>query len=137
MLMYYSDGVGMLSTVQDLYDRALQLAAATPRRSIVVIDWDRDQGSWGSANVGVLITMLVSFYGALLLSTRNSRPHYVSPGLVRHCLGLSERAKKKAVHDKARDLWFVPEFSDDAHGDKMDAWLLAQTFYCTKEQFSL
>lgn len=137
VLLYYTDGLGMLSSTAQLYDRAVQLADATPLGATVAIDWDREQGAWGSAGVGILITMLVSFYGALLITTRGARPHYVTPGLVRYCLGLTDRTKKKLVHDKARSLWSVPEFEDDAHGDKLDAWILAQSFYCTKEQFTL
>jgi hypothetical protein len=132
----YHDGLGMMSSADMLYARAMQCSAVTPEGCTVVVDWDRNMATWGShPTTGVLITMLLSFYGALC-RTRDCDVHYVTPDLIRYCLGLAPQTIKSDVHEAVKKL-APPLLKRDSHGDNIDAWLLAYTFVCTKDQFSL
>lgn len=137
VLHYFDDGNGMLSTTEQLYEKAVELANATPKSSVVVIDFDRDQGSWGPPKVGILITMQVAFYGALITATRDCQVHYVTPALVRYCLGLPNTTSKKDLHIAVHKMYPDTVYIKDPHGDKMDAWVLAVTYECAREEFSL
>lgn len=137
VLAQYSNGIGMLSGPADLYSIACLFSRNTPANSIVIVDWDRDSGNWRSPTVGCLMTMLASFYGALAMSVRRSTVHYIAPRQVRECLGLEQKAAKSLVHEAAAVLYQIPDFEQDKHGDVLDAWLLAQTWECSKLQFSL
>lgn len=134
VLHLYRDQVGLISNVEELYQVARLCANATPSKSTVCIDWDRNQGSWGNnPTVGVLITLIVGFYGALC-RVKGCDVHYVTPSIIRVCLGLQDQCSKEDVHWNVRN--FCPVFADDPAGDLLDAWLLAYTYTCSKEMWS-
>lgn len=134
ILYSYTEGHGMRNDAKSLALLAEVLVAHTPAESEVVIDWDRKAGLWGggrSPEVAGLITMLVSFYGAVLSERLNCRVYYVTPALVRDCLGLRSDAAKGLVHYNVMEL--VPErLPNDVNGDNYDAWILAFVLECTK-----
>lgn len=134
ILHIYKDQLGLISNVEELFQTARAAANATPRKSVVCIDWDRNQGHWGNnPTIGVLITMIVGFYGALV-RTKGCDVHYVTPSIIRVCLGLQDQCSKEDVHFNVRN--FCPHFEDDPEGDMLDAWLLAWTYKCSKEYWS-
>lgn len=137
LLCYYEDGIGMMSGASDLYAIADKLARNTPAGSTVIIEWDRDMGHWRSPTVGVLMTMLAAFYGGIIQATRDCEVHYVTPALVRFCLGLEPTTSKKNMHAAICEQYKREPFMNDRHGDVMDAWILCQSWACAKEQFSL
>lgn len=127
VLFEYTDGCGMDCTIPELYARAQQLLRYTPSRAKVIIDFDRDSGNWGKPSVALLITVLVSMYGALAQNSGRT-VIYATPELIRHCAGLSPYTSKKEVHEHVRS--YAPVYASDKHGDLMDAWLLAHSYQC-------
>lgn len=128
VIFNYTDGLGMRSRADDLYQRAQQLLTFTPKRATIVIDFDREMGSWGGKpSVALLMTMLVSMYGALAQNTRRTVV-YATPSLLRYCVGAPLMSSKKEVHDLVRE--HAPTFVGDKHGDMLDAWLLAWAYKC-------
>lgn len=134
VLCYYTDGKGMMSGTEDLYAIACLLSRNTPARSVVIIDFDRKMGHWGNPETAILMTMLIGFYGALAQSARHCEVHFVTPSLVRYCLGFPETMTKKDLHAAIVDR---PTFDDDKHGDKLDSWLLCQSWECASKEFQL
>lgn len=134
VLHVYKDQLGLLSNVEELFQTARVAANATPRKCIVCIDWDRNQGHWGNnPTVGVLITMICGMYGTLC-RMKGCDVNYVTPSIIRVCLGLEQMTNKEDVHFNVRN--FAPVFADDPEGDLLDAWLLAYTYVCSKEHWS-
>ncbi len=134
LLFAYTGRKGMAVTSEELYDLAQELILHTPSKSTLVIDFDRRAGFWGggrSPEVAVLITQLVSFYGAMAQGKRNCSVYYVTPGLVRYCLGLPPMCSKSDVHEHARNHGIIPStLPNDIEGDNHDAFLLCYTFQC-------
>lgn len=138
VLYYYTTGDGMRSDAKSLALLADVLVSYTPPGSIVAIDWDRKAGLWGggrSPEVAGLITMLVSFYGAVIAERLGCQVYYITPALVRSCLGLRADASKGLVHYNIEEL--VPaSLSNDVNGDNYDAWILTHVWHCAKEKHS-
>lgn len=138
VLCYYEDGKGMVSGTEDLYNTACLLSRNTPLRATVIIDFDRKMGHWGNPETAVLMTMLIGFYGALAKSARRCEVHFVTPSLVRYCLGHPEQMTKKDLHAAVKSAYNMPDgFPNDRHGDIMDAWLLCQSWECASKEFQL
>lgn len=134
IIYVYKDRDGLISNVDELFEVARLCANATPRKAIVCIDWDRNISSWGdNPQVGTLITMICSFYGALC-RVKGCQVNYVTPNIIRVCLGLEGMCSKADVHWNVRNL--APKFDDDLEGDLLDAWLLAYTYACSKQYWS-
>lgn len=132
VLFNYTDGIGMRSRAGDLYDRAKQILSFTPKRATVVIDFDRDMGSWGGKPAtALLMTMLVSMYGALAQSSGRTII-YATPALLRYCVDAPIMSTKKEVH--ALVSTYAPKFAGDTHGDMLDAWLLAHAYQCILQE---
>jgi hypothetical protein len=129
LLHSYKNELGMMSSFTDLFDIAETSYHATPIGAIIAIDFDRTLGSWNrNPEQGILLTMLVAFYGALCHATCDV--HYVTPSLVRSCLGLPRTAHKSEVHHAVKDL--VPKgLYKDSKGDNIDSWVLAWTYECS------
>jgi hypothetical protein len=137
-LCVYDDGKGMMSSTEDLWNTACLLSRNTPLKSTVLIDWDRKIGSWGGADTAVLITLQIGFYAALAQTSRKCDVHFVTPSTVRFCLGVDQQLSKKDLHTHAKTIYNMPDgFPNDRHGDLMDAWLLAMSWACAQEQYTL
>lgn len=134
ILHVYQDQLGLISTVEDLYQTARKAANATPPKSIVCIDWDRNIGHWGdNPTIGVMITMIVGMYGTMC-RIKGCEVNFVTPTIIRVCLGLEEMTSKEDVHFNVRNI--CPLFVNDTDGDLLDAWLLAHTYVCSKGHWS-
>lgn len=129
VIFTYTDRPGLDTTLEDVFQTARIAATATPSRSIIIIDFDRTQGSWSAGSTGTLITLLTGYYTALV-RTKRCLVSYCSPNQVRLCLGCQPFCSKEDVHFAARD--YIPAGLDDPEGDKIDAWLLALTYQCSK-----
>ena len=138
ILCYYEDGKGMMSGSDDLYAIAQLVSRNTPYRATVIIDFDRKMGNWGGVETAILMTMLISFYGALAQVARKCEVHFVTPALVRYCMGHPETMTKKDLHAAIKEQYNMPDgFPNDKHGDLMDAWLLCQAWACASKEFQL
>lgn len=139
VLYIYQTGAGMQSSVETLRQRAIVLVNALPRNCVLAIDWDRTSGSWGkNPLVGTLMTILNISFGVLAIERKNAEVHYVTPNVIRNCLGLPARCKKEFVHSSVVVPKFILSFplsgskmiKDHLYGDLIDAWILADTFSC-------
>ncbi len=74
--------------------------------------------------------MLVSFYGGLAQAKKKCDVHYVTPELVRFCLGLPPMCRKSEVHDHVAPIT-PAHLPRDIEGDNVDAWLLTHVFECS------
>lgn len=133
VLYTYTEGWGMQSYPDQLWQLAEQLTAVTPRNCIIAIDWSKDSGHWGKdATVAVLITMLISAYAAMCKIRGNCTIHFIDPSTVRYCLGLPPTAHKKLCHSAVREV--APRFEDDGrYYDQIDAWILSYVYKCSFE----
>lgn len=136
VLYCYTNGDGMRSDAKSLALLANVLVSYTPAGSIVAIDWDRKAGQWGggrSPEVAGLITMLVSFYGAVIAERLACQVYYITPALVRRCLGLRADASKSLCHYNVEDL--IPtSLPNDVNGDNYDAWILTYVYECATQR---
>ncbi len=137
----YETTLGMRSTLEDLYQQADITASMIPHNSIVVIDWDRNISSWdkGKASTGTLLTLVAWTVGLICRRERGIQVSFVSPEIVRKCLGLSTRASKAEVHKAIQNILPKTLLGTKYHknyevrGDCKDAWLLAKTYHMSKD----
>lgn len=148
ILYYYESPDGMNSSLESIYIRHYQAASMLPKDCIVVCDWDRTIASWGgksnkkkgrtNSSVGTLLTLMNYGFGVCSRIMRNAEVQFVAPSAVREALGLPPQTSKEDVHKATRHLWpqefrkprFLP--TADLRGDCVDAWLLAATYYKTR-----
>lgn len=137
----YETTLGMRSSLEDLYQQADITASMIPQNSIVVIDWDRNISSWdkGKGSTGTFLTLAAWTVGIICRRERQIQVSFVSPEIVRKCLGLGPKTSKKEVHRAVEKI--LPKYllgtkfhkNYEVRGDCKDAWLLAYTYNLSKD----
>ena len=145
IIFVYLSPDGMNSSVESLYARSFEAAKSLPENCIVVCDWDRTISSWGgkkrtNASVGTLLTLVTYGFAIMARLLKQSQVQFVSPSAIREALGLPPQTSKEDVHKFTKNIWPVtlqnPKFHPhkDIRGDCIDAWLLASTYYHTRDK---
>lgn len=141
IIFIYQSKDGMKSTFESIYQRALNVALNLPERCVIVFDMDRNMASWGkgkkNSSVGSLLMLITYASGILARERKKADVSFIAPSAIRRCLGLKTTATKEEVHaaveeDLPGTLRGKFHSNGDVRGDCIDAWILANTYTCTK-----
>lgn len=138
----YGKGKGLSSTVEELFEQALELSSYIPYNSNVAIDWDRNIASFGGiSKTGVLMTVLVIHFIDILRLQNKCQCTLVAPSQIRKMLKLPLTCKKEIVHAKVNFPNHINDFKyrkekvnlpiraaepKEVKGDLKDAYILAR-----------
>lgn len=142
ILHTYDTGKGLASSIEELYQSAMQISSYIPLGSNVAVDWDRNISAFGGVSkTGTLMTVLIVYFTAILRLQNHCQCTLVAPSQVRKMLKLPLTCKKEIVHAKVTFPPVIAGFKSkkktvslplractpkELKGDVKDAYILAR-----------